>query len=591
MGLCFIPAVPGTSCMGEEGRLVIQHMVLSGRDGIRQLYCRYPSAGKDSWPVRLDSGESLDLSAYFNLVPLDKWHGYTSCSDLSLEAECEGTLRIDAALHTLGDGAVSSGAVATAASSGGRRIESVMLPDADDGSVGFVFTAGEGGAVLYGANVTASVRNQSYARPEIVICTHRREEYVTANVRTILDHSDKIGGDYARSVRVTVVDNGGTLELWNDPRLRIIRNRNLGGSGGYARGIMEAHDESTHVVLMDDDTEVDPETVYRIWAFASCLDREHAGCTIGGTMLRMDAPTVVHESSAFMGRRAATSNDHGSDLSGLEGCLELNDKKKSNFNAWWLCAFPKSVACRESLPMPFFFIYDDAEFGMRHPETEIVNMCGVSVWHQPFDSKYSSSRLYYIARNGMITRALHGGTSARNMLNALWVSVLSTFCYRYRDARMTLRGLEDFLRGPEWLDGCDAEALNRELLASSYRVEDLSIESDPDLGHGDPSNRDHIIRAVTMNGLLRPSNRRAAVSLFDPDLDRARGALEIANMDPKTGRGFVTRRDRRESVRCLASACVLFAKYLIMHGKVERRYRGSLEELTSYDSWAARLGL
>ena len=117
------------------------------------------------------------------------------------------------------------------------------------------------------------------------------------------------------------------------------------------------------------------------------------------------------------------------------------------------------------------------------------------------------------------------------------------------------------------------------------------LESDPDLGHGDPSNRDHIIRAVTMNGLLRPSSRRAAVSLSDPDLDRARGAMEIMNVDPKTGRGFVTRRDRKESVRCLASACVLFAKYLIMHGKVERRYRGSLGELTSYDSWVARLGL
>lgn len=80
--------------MGEEGRLVIQHMVLSGRDGIRQLYCRCPSAGKDSWPVRLDPGESLDLSAYFNLVPLDKWHGYISCSDLRLEAEFEGSFRL-----------------------------------------------------------------------------------------------------------------------------------------------------------------------------------------------------------------------------------------------------------------------------------------------------------------------------------------------------------------------------------------------------------------------------------------------------------------------------------------------------------------
>lgn len=576
--------------MGEEGRLVIQHMVLSGRDGIRQLYCRYPSAGKDSWPVRLEPGESLDLSAYFNLVSLDKWHDCTSCSDLRLEAECEGSLCIDAVLHTLGEGAVSSRAIASSASSGGLRTENVMLPEAGEGSVGFVFTAGEGGAVIHGADVTASVRNQSNARIEIVICTYRREEYVTANVRTILDHLDGIGGDYGDSVRVTVVDNGGTLELCNDPRLRVIRNRNLGGSGGYARGIMGAHDDSTHVVLMDDDTEIDPETVYRIWAFASCLDPEHAGCTIGGTMLRMDAPTVVHESSALMGRRVTVSNDHGSDLSGLEGCLELNRGKGSNYNAWWLCAFPRSVASRESLPMPFFFIYDDAEFGMRHPESEIVSMCGVSVWHQPFDSKYSSSRLYYIARNGMITRALHGGTCARNALNVLWTSVLSTFCYRYNDARMSLRGLEDFLRGPEWLDGCDAEALNRELLESSYRVES-GMGSCPDLGRGDPSNRDHILHAVTLNGLLRPSDRTAAVSLFDPDLGRAHAAMEIMNVDPKTGRGFVTRRDRKESVRCLASACVLFAKYLIMHGRVERRYRESLGGMTSYDSWIARLGL
>lgn len=38
---------------------------------------------------------------------------------------------------------------------------------------------------------------------------------------------------------ILVIDNGRTIEQKNTDRLRIIHNPNFGGSGGFARGLIE----------------------------------------------------------------------------------------------------------------------------------------------------------------------------------------------------------------------------------------------------------------------------------------------------------------------------------------------------------------
>ena len=73
--------------------------------------------------------------------------------------------------------------------------------------------------------------------------------------------------------------------------LRYLRQPNLGGAGGFTRGIFEAvrneTAEGTNLLLMDDDVRLEPDTVLRVRALA---DRADQTVIVGGQMLNLLHP-------------------------------------------------------------------------------------------------------------------------------------------------------------------------------------------------------------------------------------------------------------------------------------------------------------
>ncbi len=75
-------------------------------------------------------------------------------------------------------------------------------------------------------------------------------------------------------------------------KLRIINQSNLGGSGGFARGMFEAVENgSDYVLLLDDDIVVEPESIIRLLTFA---DRCKKPTIVGGHMFDLYNRTVLH---------------------------------------------------------------------------------------------------------------------------------------------------------------------------------------------------------------------------------------------------------------------------------------------------------
>lgn len=134
-----------------------------------------------------------------------------------------------------------------------------------------------------------------------VICTYKREDYVQRNLRhlreTVLAQPQ---AEIARHLEVFVVDNGQTLRRDEVESLgiRLFPNKNLGGSGGFARGIIEAlrrREEFSHVLLMDDDILLESNVLVKTIRFLQIVRSEHQDLAIGGSMLRLDDMAVQHE--------------------------------------------------------------------------------------------------------------------------------------------------------------------------------------------------------------------------------------------------------------------------------------------------------
>lgn len=103
-------------------------------------------------------------------------------------------------------------------------------------------------------------------------------------------------------LRIFVSDNGKTLPPSEVPQIQIEKNKNLGGAGGFTRGIMESLKNTefpaTHIVLMDDDAIIRPHILERTWCFLSLLKEKFSQHTIAGALLNQKFPYIQFESGA-----------------------------------------------------------------------------------------------------------------------------------------------------------------------------------------------------------------------------------------------------------------------------------------------------
>lgn len=119
--------------------------------------------------------------------------------------------------------------------------------------------------------------------------------YVLRNLKRVIRFLEKEEND-SLNLCYWLIDNGKTLsankeisrliEQYPD-NFKIIENRNVGGAGGFTRGMIEAIAEKqkfglTHVQLMDDDASFDPELFIRAYGFLSMRKAEYQDITLGG---------------------------------------------------------------------------------------------------------------------------------------------------------------------------------------------------------------------------------------------------------------------------------------------------------------------
>nr|WP_281370341.1 glycosyltransferase [Microbacterium pseudoresistens] len=571
------------------------------------LYARGEVTALDRRRGRIPAGARVSFATYVNAMPVGIWAEYTSMRALSLR------MRIDGSLTLTVRGVVRSGRLFTAsedAAATGEVSISVEVPD-DAAWVWFEVSAATEAAELYDAEWRIEADEHREVRPSVAITTMNRVDDCRRLIAAL--GTDGLPGLLHE---VVVVDQGGekvsasgdVRALAPDVAVRLIEQDNLGGSGGFSRGMIEALGAgATHVLVLDDDVMLEPEAIHRMCAFASVA---RDAPIVGAQMLSLLDPTVLHSMGEVVDRRAMWWHSTEPDLVAadlaehpLEATPALQRQAPVDYNGWWMCLIPTAVIREIGVSLPLFLKWDDAEYGLRAAQAghRTVTLPGAAIWHVPWTAKDDGLdwQAYYQLRNRVVTALLHG-TSWRGsglLLRSFAQDVNHVLCGQYGSAALRHHALRDVLAGPDALFATLTTRVGaaRDLLARMGQVvvPDADLEPIPDAARA-PSRPTGIAGLATRLGRVLLHQLRSVPASAAPRVELERtegkwwslGVLDAARVRSATGRGaFVMRRDRRLAARLIADALRLHLRTAGRWRRLGRRYGAAAPRLASPAAW------
>ncbi|MBV9653002.1 MAG: glycosyltransferase [Acetobacteraceae bacterium] len=481
----------------------IQRIITDRPTALRPLYwrafgTRAPRADLlETGAIRIGKGTTVSFDTYFGAFFEQPWRLHTSLDDLALQASVEGPALLQVRrVNTLGQHLLHEQVVADESET---ELPIALEPEhhRQQGLLYFSLTALGGPVVLHRAAWVAASAPERTVGLAAVICTFNREADVARLLATLA--SD---GEALRALSRVYVINQGRAGLMERPaieaaatalggRLRIIEQANLGGAGGFTRGLLAALDDAaiTHAVLLDDDVRLEPESLPRM---ASFFGFSRADVPLGGHMLDALQPLRLFEAGAIVDSRnwSFQPQHHMVDLADPARLPHLAEGQAVHYSGWWCFGIPLSLVRSAGLPLPCFIRGDDLEYGIRLHQRGVytVPLPGLAVWHEPFYIRVGSWQLYYETRNVLIAAALHFDSkpheTAERMAKQLLLHLLT---FRYYSAALIVRGIEDFLQGPTILRR-DPRSIHAGLLdlRETYGVATTSARAVLDYEHPTP---------------------------------------------------------------------------------------------------------
>ena len=232
----------------------------------------------------------------------------------------------------------------------------------------------------------------------IVITTFKREAAVKAAVsRLIRDISSH--PLYHDMIDIAVVDNGSTLRDGDVAGAQLIPNRNLGGTGGFTRGLIHFQESGrhTHCLFMDDDASCEAGAIFRSMAFQRHVTDHKV--SLSGAMLFENIKFMQWENGAWFNGGCHSINRDFDLRDPVRVCENEKEVDKPIYGAWWFFFFPLDVAKNYSLP--FFVRGDDIDFSYAN-EFKVVSLNGVSCWQQDFKTKENAMTAYLFLRSHVV---------------------------------------------------------------------------------------------------------------------------------------------------------------------------------------------
>lgn len=559
----------------------------------------FPKAGRckeEELYFRIENGKAVLFDTYFNAFSVEKWKKYTKVSSVFLRLELSGKWKIFLINKEIRNGNLCETVLSehVIETDSPKHFDFEFKENEDKGIYAFKAEALSDKCKIYsGAYCTdLPAEEQKKVKIGICICTYKREEFVERNLQVLNEELlAATGSPVFGKLEVFIADNGKTLDMdkLQTDKIHIYPNRNLGGAGGFTRGLIEVYNNNnkfgiTHILFMDDDVMIEPEAIIKTYMVLSLVKREYEDAFIGGAMLRLDEQYIQAESGAIWNGGRLKSLKSNLDLRKCENCLYNEQEEKTDYNAWWYCCFPINIVREDNLPLPIFIRWDDIEYGLRNIRTLIL-MNGIAVWHEPFENKFSSYLEYYSVRNQLIANALHCPWYDAKYLRREMLSrcVQEIMFYRYKNVELYLQGILDYLKGPKWLAAMEGEELHKRVMALGYKARPLSDLEET--AHMSFSRRDyekscHIPdagyrkwrRYLTFNGLLLPAQGENCIPMAQAKTIQFYRKKRVLHYNETNQTGFITEKSVCLSLKYILKMFWVMLQASCKYKKIQKAY-------------------
>lgn len=606
----------------------LQNVLLEDNQRTHDYQSMYVRSGgapilyNDDGTIDMPANTHYSFDTYFGGLSAKKWNRYTDVDDFALHIKMKGdfTIRIMTMNNDMEyDLAIRDTIETLRFTCDNTETVDIELPDnAKEHDVIAFEIITRSDCVFFGAWYTAKVDESSVRdiRLNIVSPTFKKEDFVLANVKlfeTLMASDEPI----AKNLTVTIVDNGQTLgdePLSANSQIRMVKNPNFGGAGGFARGMLEAlHAEEppTHLLVMDDDVSVSLESFIRTFNLLAIVNDEYKDAFLSGAMISMQLADhqvedvgCIFPSGTFGSIKKPMRNL--SDVNHVVANEAVRFNVTRQYAAFWYCCFPLDVVREQGLTMPFFVRGDDAEFGLRNPDRKFMSMNGICVWHMSFGhSKFNAFNEAYLAiRNMLILKAVVPSCGNVDVYNALFKHDIETELrkFNYGYAEMMCDGVEDYLKGPQWLARQNPEETLKLEGAKKPKMSEFTEKLDPSVTrlyeHGQLGFKDKARMKLTHNGHVHckdeqmrndPGIMLNEFRAYHPNRIYMHKEIWFVNDDMTTG--YKTHIDREKYQQLVKRIAELDRRMIADGDRIAEEWRKAYPYLVSEEFWTEFLSM
>lgn len=560
----------------------------------------------ESKEVVFKKNARVSFDTYFNGFSIGKWRKYTQLNELNLSIFVSGKFVVSTINYELINGSVVGKVIAETTIVSSEKKEIILSFNGfhQKGMHTFVLMALEDNSVFYGGGYYTEVAEESAlqdVRIALNMCTYMREKYILKNVSKIKESLiENPESPLYNRLFIYITDNAMTLkeEDFQGKNIHLTKQNAFGSAGGFTRGLIHILDEQqekqlSHVIMLDDDIVLEPEVLCRTYMFLRMVKPEFRDAWLGGGTLGLDFPTLQAESGGLLEDGKYKSLKPYMDLSHLHSVLYNELEEGARINAWWFCCISLNTIGPSSLPYPVYFHCDDMEYAYRCCK-KLILLNGISVWHEEFF--YKPDAYYYDNRNREILFALHCPDFSKksSVKRRLIKNIINEILwYRYHDAEEILDGIEDFLKGPDWLVHADDREKFEEVRKNrvpTLPVTELPLQFDynqylQSLIYPGEKRSKRLLRRLTLNGWLLPANRNVIVRAETPITYHFYRARYVLNYSSKGHCGYISNKDFKQALKILFRLLVSLVEIDKKYTQAVAKYRNSVPELVTKEFW------